>query len=52
MNKENILFIFSKIIILINKVISSYLFNYKNLIIFLKNYLFINTILFKLVYEK
>ena len=38
--------------ILIDKVISPYIFNYKNLIIFLKNYLFINTILFKLEYEK
>ena len=47
-----IYFIHLKIIILINKIISPYLFNYKNLIIFLKLYSFLNKIIFNLFYKK
>ena len=53
MNKQNIFylflstyiyFIYLKTIILTNKIIYHYLFNYKNLIIFLKLYLFLKFI--------
>ena len=50
---ENIIyFMCLKTNILINKNISSYLFNYNNIIIFLKLYLFLNKILFNLFYGK
>jgi len=49
---NNFFLIFFQTIILINKIISSYLFNHKNLIIFLKLYLFLNKkIIFNLFYE-
>ena len=50
--KPHIYFIYLKIIILINKTISSYLFNYKNLITFLKFYIFLIKIVFNIFYEK
>ena len=52
MNKLKLFFIFLQAIILISKIIFPDLFNYKNLIIFLKLYLFLNKISFNLFYEK
>jgi len=45
-SKTHIYFIYLKTIILINKTISPYLFNYNSLIIFLKHYLFLNKTIF------
>jgi len=50
--KIYIYFIYLKTIILINKIISPYVFHYKNFIIFLKLYLFLNKILLNLFLKK